>query len=152
MSMFAIGCVLLGCWQRRRRDAGMHAAADCHHPRERELRDVVNVADQPGVGGLEQAQAARILRDEDALHVADAAAAPHRPADRLAERPVGAGPLLAREPAQVMLDQEEPTIRLTAHWVPSPAAPVRDIFSGTVMSSVALIRPSAVRQNPDLAT
>src|SRR5689334_16998274 len=108
--MFAIGCVLLGCWQRRRRGGGMHAAADSYHPRERELRHVVDVADQAGVGRLEQAQAARFLRDEDALHVADAAAAPHRPADRLAKRLVGAVPLLGRETTQVMLDHEEPTI------------------------------------------
>ena len=113
--MSAIGCVLLGRWPVRRRGAGMRRAADGYDPRERELRDVVDVADQVCPGRLEQAQAARFLRDENALHVADAASSPHCPADRLAERLVGARPLLGRKVTQVMLDHEEPKVRLTAH-------------------------------------
>src|SRR5437764_7221023 len=85
LSMSAIGPALAGRWLVGRRGAGIHGAEHCYDVRERELRDVVNVADQVGPGRLEEAQAARLLGDENALHVTDAASSPYRPAHRFGE-------------------------------------------------------------------
>src|SRR5690349_6830434 len=85
LSMSAIGRVLAGRWLVGRHGAGMHGAEHCHDPREGELCDVVDVADQVGPGRLEEAQAARVLGDENALHVADVASSPHRAAHRIGE-------------------------------------------------------------------
>src|SRR5690349_7828753 len=60
LSMSGIGRVLAGRWLVGRRGAGMHGAEHCHDSRERELRDVVDVADHVGSGRLEEAQAARL--------------------------------------------------------------------------------------------
>src|SRR5690242_17839495 len=85
LSMSGIGRVLAGRWLVGRHGPGMHGAEHRHDPRERELRDVVDVADQVGSGRLEEAKAARLLGDENALHVTDADSSPHRAAHRLGE-------------------------------------------------------------------
>src|SRR5689334_11031921 len=55
LSMSAIGRVLAGRWLVGRHSAGMHGAEHCHDSRERELRNVVDVADHVGPGRLEEA-------------------------------------------------------------------------------------------------
>src|SRR5215472_14549121 len=72
---------------------------------QRELRDVVDAADRVWASSLEQAQAPALIRRVDALDVADLAAPPGLPADRLIQRPVHVGQLRRRQIPQVVLDQ-----------------------------------------------
>src|SRR5215510_1606295 len=60
---------------------------------QRELRDVIDIADHAWARRLEQAQAPLLLRCVDALHVADPAAPPGLPAHRLTQRSVHASQL-----------------------------------------------------------
>src|SRR5262249_8254291 len=86
---------------------------------QRELRDVIDVADHIRAGGLEQAQAPVLGRRVDALHVADLPAMLNLPAYRLIQRTVHRGQLRRRQAVQVMLDQEEPTACLISQGSPS---------------------------------
>src|SRR5260370_37492787 len=66
--------------------AGRRRTSDGQDRRELELRNGVDGADHIGPGRLEQGHAAPFLRERNSLHVAGAASAPHRAADRLAGR------------------------------------------------------------------
>src|SRR5215510_10816717 len=71
---------------------------------QRELCNVIDVADHVRASGLEQAQAPVLRGCIDALHVADLPALLNLPAYRLVQRTVHRGQLRRRQAVQVMLD------------------------------------------------
>jgi hypothetical protein len=92
----------------RRPAAAGRGASDGHDAGQRKLGGVVHAADHGLLGSLEQAQAPALFWYEDALHVADLAAALGLPAHRLSGGLVGAGQMIWCQAAQVVLDHEQP--------------------------------------------